>query len=98
MPANRVDQVDVDEIKQWAEFAGNQCVWLKLGNQLQAHFSGSEVDHCIAGDFNFTTDGSSTIGPRSELGEAEFQLKYHQYPVLTSGVFEPALNYEELAL
>jgi hypothetical protein len=65
------------EIKQWAEFAGNQCVWLKLGNQLQDHFSGSEVDHCIAGDFNFTTDGSGTIGPRSVLGEAEFQLKYH---------------------
>ena len=77
VPANRVDQVDVDEIKQWAEFAGNQCVWLKLGNQLQDHFSGSEVDHCIAGDFNFTTDGSGTIGPRSVLGEAEFQLKYH---------------------
>jgi len=72
-----VDQVDVDEIKQWAEFAGNQCVWLKLGSQLQDHFSGSEIAHCIAGDFNFTIDGSGTIGSRSVLGEAEFQLKYH---------------------
>ena len=77
VPANRVDQVDVDEIKQWAEFAGNRCVWLKLGNQLRDHFSGLEVDHCIAGDFNFTIDETGAIGPRSVLGEAEYQLKYH---------------------
>ncbi len=77
IPADCADQINVDEIKQWAEFAGNQCVWLKLGKHLQDHFSGSEVDFCVAADFNRTTDGSGNIGPRSVLGEAESQLKYH---------------------
>lgn len=77
IPENRIDQIDVDEIKQWAEFAGNHCVWLKLGKHLQGHFTGNELDYCVAADFNFTTDGSGNIGPRSTLGEAEWQLKYH---------------------
>jgi hypothetical protein len=77
IPADRAYLVDVNKIKEWASFAGNQCVWLKLGKYLQEHFSGSEVDCCIAGDFNCITDGAGNIVSRSLLGEAEFQLKYH---------------------
>lgn len=77
IPPDRADQIDINEIKEWAEFAGNQCVWLNLGKHLQDHFNGEEIDFCIASDFNFTTDGSGNIGPRSALGEAVNKLKYH---------------------
>lgn len=77
VPENRSDQIDVDKIKEWAEFAGNQCVWLTPSKHIAPHFVGNEIDYCIAADFNFTTDGAGNIGGRSDLGEAERQLKYH---------------------
>lgn len=83
IPSYEADQVDVDEIKRWAEFAGNQCVWLKNGKHLTDHFDGTEMEFCIAADFNFATnDSSSGNWHRSDLGEAEYQLKYH-LPELT---------------
>ena len=77
VPENRSAGIDVNEIKEWAEFAGNQCVWLGLSKHLQGHFTDSELDYCVAGDFNFTIDTDGNIGHRSALGEAEFKLKYH---------------------
>ncbi len=77
VPENRADEIDVDEIKDWAEFAGKQCIWLGLSRHLHPHFTGNEIDYCIAADFNFTTDGAGNIGARSALGEAEWKLKYH---------------------
>jgi hypothetical protein len=96
VPANRAAQINVSTIKQWAKFAGNQCVWLTVGNK---YFLGSEVDYCIAGDFNFIANESSSVWPRSVLGEAEYQLKYrlgaltqeekHQYcSVMSKGVLD----------
>ena len=38
--------------------------------------SSTDLEHCIAGDFNFTTS-DGVIGPRSALGQAENRLKYH---------------------
>lgn len=73
IPLNRAPQINLSEIKQWAEFAGNQCVWLKSPKN---QFDGTEIDCCIATDFNFTTDGQKIVG-RSDLGEAEYKLKYH---------------------
>lgn len=77
VPESRADQIDVDKIMEWAEFAGKQCVWLGPSKHIAPHFVGNEMDYCIAADFNFTTDGAENIGERSALGEAEFQLKYH---------------------
>ncbi len=74
IPENRIFQISISKIEQWAEFAGNQCVWLAKGSQC---FNGSEVDYCIVGDFNFIPSENSSDWSRSALGEAEYQLKYH---------------------
>jgi phosphoribosylpyrophosphate synthetase len=77
VPPNRADKIDVEKVRRWAEFAGNQCVWLSLSRHLQGRFSGTELECCVAGDFNFTTNDAGKIGARSTLGEAEYRLKYH---------------------
>ena len=76
IPKDRVDRIDVDKIRKWAEFACNQCVWLKLGKNLENHFTGTELDLCVAADFSGTFDDVSNFS-RSELGMAEYQLKYN---------------------
>ena len=76
VPSNRAHRIDVEKIKRWAEFAGNKCVWLGLGKLLQGRFRSTDLEHCIAGDFNFTTTGGA-IGTRTALGQAEYRLKYH---------------------
>lgn len=77
VPADRAHLIGADEIKRWAQFAGGQCVWLKLGRHLEDHFNGSELDYCIAADFNFMIDESTKEWQRTMLGEAENKLKYH---------------------
>ena len=73
IPATKTDLIDLSRIKQWAEFAGNKCLWITPSSEMQLHFSPNTLDYCIAGDFNFdfTTPGQRTI-----LGDAEYQVKY----------------------
>lgn len=69
IPPDRADGVDVEAMKEWASFAVQQCVWLETG---------SEIDYCIAGDFNRSSDSNGNISScRTPLGEAEYQLKYN---------------------
>lgn len=68
IPFNNLGMINVDTVKQWAEFAGNQCVWLAGDGYL---------DLCIAADFNFTASDTQPW-PRTVLGEAEYWLKYHR--------------------
>ncbi len=76
VPSDRVHRIDVKKIRRWAEFAGNQCVWLGVGKLLQGRFRSTDLEYCIAGDFNFTTNDGA-IDTRSALGQAVYRLKYH---------------------
>ncbi|MDF7806188.1 hypothetical protein P4E94_01985 [Pontiellaceae bacterium B12219] len=75
IPSDRASGIDLEGIRRWAEFAGNQSVWL-MTSKLSDCFSGSELECCVAADFNSIFDDKEIHG-RSELGEAEYQLKYH---------------------
>lgn len=68
VPLNNLEMINVEAIKQWGEFAGNQCVWLAGDGYL---------DFCIAADFNFKASDTQPW-PRTTLGEAEYWLKYHR--------------------
>lgn len=84
IPKDRADEIDITSLEDWAQFAGKQCIWLKLGNHLKEHFSGSELEYCIAVDFNFTVSRLDTIEAHSVLGEAENKLKYHAHELSPS--------------
>lgn len=77
VPKDKADKIDVNEVKNWAEYAGNQCVWLSPSKHIAPYFDRNLIDYCISADFNFTTNETGSIEDRSSLGEAEWQLKYH---------------------
>ncbi|BAL00259.1 hypothetical protein OBV_30600 [Oscillibacter valericigenes Sjm18-20] len=61
----------LDAIKAWAEQA-NRHIWLGTNRNTVDYFYGNEVDYCMAADWNFDIE---TQG-RTEVGNAEYQLKY----------------------
>lgn len=83
IPPDKAHRVDIESIKSWATFAGKRCIWLGLGKNLVDHFTGDEMECCVAADFNSVVDDEGNLSRdpagkpiRSELGEAEYQLKY----------------------
>ena len=72
IPASRTGDINLSDIKRWAEFAGNECVWIIPSSEMLGYFSQNTMDYCIAGDFNFDKDEDS----RTPLGEAENLVKY----------------------
>ena len=52
VPPDWAGEVDIEALKEWASFAVRQCVWLETG---------PELDYCIAGDFNRSTDSDGNI-------------------------------------
>ena len=72
IPATKTDLIDLSRIKQWAEFAGDKCLWITPSQEMRLHFPPDALDYCIAGDFNF----DFTTGQRTILGDAEYQVKY----------------------
>ena len=72
IPASRTGDINLSDIKQWAEFAGNECVWIIPSSEMLNYFSPNTMNYCIAGDFNFDKDEDS----RTPLGEAENLVKY----------------------
>ena len=86
IPSDKISGIDLDKITNWTQYAGNQCLWLTPNTQIQQYFSGSEIDYCIAGDFNFSpADGWN----RTILGEAEYQIKYCFNGVITNAEATP---------
>lgn len=82
IPADKMHHVDVDALEAWGHMANN-FIWLKFGENLLPCFSGDELVCCVATDFNFAIDSNDELVydthnnlVRSELGEAEYQLKY----------------------
>ena len=82
IPADKMHHVDVDALETWARMANN-FIWLEFGENLLPCFSGDELVCRVATDFNFAIDSNDELVHdthnnlvRSELGEAEYQLKY----------------------
>ncbi|MCB9398394.1 MAG: hypothetical protein H6510_11315 [Acidobacteria bacterium] len=75
IPADRVSEFDLKAFESWAEQTPKTSIWLKCGKHLKEHFRGDELEHCLAGDFNFSTV-AGRVTDRTPLGEAEYQLKY----------------------
>lgn len=74
IPDDCMDWQKFDELNIWAAQA-HQHIWLGTNNHTNAYFIGSELDYCIAADWNFSFDTNN----RTPVGEAEYQLKY-QHP------------------
>ena len=72
IPASHTDEVNLSDIKRWAEFAGKGCVWIIPSSEMLKYFSPDTIKYCIAGDFNFDKDEDS----RTPLGKAENLVKY----------------------
>ena len=71
IPADRAHEIDLNAIKEWAEFAGNECIWIKPRRMIQ-YFPDGTLEFCIAGDLNVDIEHSR----KTRLGEAEHQVKY----------------------
>lgn len=61
-----------EKLKEWADIAGNQCIWLSTNGNTENLFQGNELDFCVAYDWNYDFSSNS----RTRLGEAEYQMKY----------------------
>lgn len=66
IPPDNAQSINIDEIKEWAAYAGTQCVWLNTEHPLE---------YCVAADFNFNVEDGKITG-RTPLGYAEYWLKY----------------------
>lgn len=55
----------------WCEEVTGKVLWLYLNKNIKEYFN-DELDYCIASDFNFVYREG-----RTEIGEAEYQLKYN---------------------
>lgn len=65
-----LDEDDGETIQQWCD-RFHRYVLLGLNPHIKPHFD-DELDFCLALDFN----RSGPSGPRTPLGEAEYQIKY----------------------
>lgn len=63
---------DIEELKIWAEET-NKYIWLGTNKNTEKFFWGSELDLCVANDWNFNFETRQ----RTMVGEAEYYLKYH---------------------
>lgn len=71
IPDDCMDEDDFKEVTDWAERA-DQHLWLGPNKHTRPYFDGEELDYCLAAGWNFSFE----TGERTELGEAEYQLKY----------------------
>lgn len=71
LPAGCYNPNIISEFIKWCEGVTNDVLWLKLNKNIKEYFN-DELDYCMASDFNIIYgDG------RTEIGEAEYQLKYN---------------------
>ena len=71
LPEGRYDQNVVKCFMDWCFGATQDVLWLYLNKNISEYFD-DELDFCIASDFNFVYGNG-----RTEIGEAEYQLKYN---------------------
>ena len=56
---------------EWCKDVTQNILWIHLNKNIENYFN-NELDYCIASDFNIIYGVS-----RTEIGEAEYQLKYN---------------------
>lgn len=71
LPEGCYDQNIMTEFLNWSEEVTNNVLWLSLNKNIKEYFD-DELDYCIASDFNIVYGEG-----RTEIGEAEYQLKYN---------------------
>lgn len=74
IPDDNLDLELLEEVNLWAKKC-NEHIWLSTNKYTNNYFRGTEIDFCIASEWNFYFDNYNY----TECGEAEYQLKY-QYP------------------
>jgi predicted amidophosphoribosyltransferase len=72
IPENLIKNSIIDKLIEWLEVVGNQYIWLGLNRNITNWFS-NELDYCVATGFNYDFETRA----RTEIGMAEFSLKYH---------------------
>ena len=71
LPEGCYDQNIMTEFINWSDEVTNNVLWLSLSKNIKEYFD-DELDYCIASDFNIVYGEG-----RTEIGEAEYQLKYN---------------------
>ncbi len=71
LPEGCYDQNIMTEFINWRGEVTNNVLWLSLNKNIKEYFD-DELDYCIASDFNIVYGEG-----RTEIGEAEYQLKYN---------------------
>lgn len=71
LPEGCYDQNIMTEFINWSEEVTNNVLWLSSNKNIKEYFD-DELDYCIASDFNIVYGEG-----RTEIGEAEYQLKYN---------------------
>lgn len=72
IPPDLLRRSVIDKLNDWLEVVGNQYIWLRLNKNIITWFS-NELDYCVATDFNYNFETRE----RTEIGTAEYILKYH---------------------
>lgn len=73
LPEDCYNQNTVNRFIKWCEEVTQNVLWLKLNQNISDYFD-DELDYCIASDFNYNFNYQEG---RTEIGEAEYQLKYN---------------------
>ena len=71
LPEGCIDDAMKTDFLNWCEEATSDVLWLGLNRNIKEYFD-DELDYCIASDFNIVFGEG-----RTEIGEAEYQLKYN---------------------
>ena len=74
IPDNLMSWDTYEELKGWAEIAGKQCIWLSTNQNTKPFFTGTELDFCVAYDWNFLDHKNGIMTP---TGKAENQMKWN---------------------
>lgn len=71
LPKDCCDQTVIRHFVDWCQHVTQDILWVYLSKNISQYFN-DELDFCIASDFNFAYGNG-----RTEIGEAEYQLKYN---------------------
>lgn len=71
LPEGCYDHDEMESFMKWCDCVTQEVLWLNLNKNIERYFD-DELDFCIASDFNFVYGNG-----RTEIGEAEYQLKYN---------------------
>lgn len=76
LPEGCYDQDEMNCFMNWCDSVTQDVLWLHLNKNIEQYFD-DELDFCIALDFNFVYGNG-----RTEMGEAEYQLKYNSANII----------------